>query len=232
MIATKQIVATITKSNEQERTISAIVSDATVDRYGEIVKQDWKLDNFKKNPVILFGHDAMQVIGKATRIEVIAGKLHATIKFATTARAEEIYQLFKDGSLRAFSVGFRPTNVKFEKHGDREVAVLTGNELLEISAVAVGANANALAVSVKSAPVRAKRYEDLTTRERHDLAHRDRAAFDALRADHVTRRDTPPVARTGEQWADFSALHLEQIAANDRERFESLRATRTNATKN
>ena len=36
-----------------------ILSDATADRFGDIVEPaGWQLDNFKKNPIALFGHDS------------------------------------------------------------------------------------------------------------------------------------------------------------------------------
>jgi hypothetical protein len=36
-----------------------VLSDATVDRYGDIIDaKGWDLTNFKKNPIALFGHSS------------------------------------------------------------------------------------------------------------------------------------------------------------------------------
>lgn len=55
-------------------TFKVIASDETVDRAGEIVKADgWELENYMKNPIILFGHDyrdIKNVVGRATRVYV------------------------------------------------------------------------------------------------------------------------------------------------------------------
>jgi hypothetical protein len=41
-----------------------VLSDETVDRYGDvIVASGWQLANFKKNPIALFGHDQSTPIG-------------------------------------------------------------------------------------------------------------------------------------------------------------------------
>src|SRR4249920_1869365 len=42
-----------------------ILSDATVDRYGDIVSADgWILENFMKNPIALFNHNSDFPVGK------------------------------------------------------------------------------------------------------------------------------------------------------------------------
>ena len=42
-----------------------VMSDGSVDRMGDIIDLDgWRLDNFRKNPVALFGHNASFPIGK------------------------------------------------------------------------------------------------------------------------------------------------------------------------
>lgn len=124
-------------------TINAIFSTEDKDRHGDIVLQNWELDNFKQNPVILNSHnydDAQEVIGKALDIWVNNGKLQGRIQFAVNEnpKAKVIFDLYAGGYLNAFSVGFIP------KEFDNEETILK-SELLEISAVSVPANALALA---------------------------------------------------------------------------------------
>ncbi len=41
-----------------------VLSDATVDRYGDIIEPTgWMLDNFRRNPIALFGHQGSFPIG-------------------------------------------------------------------------------------------------------------------------------------------------------------------------
>ena len=113
----------------------AIMSTDDQDRHGDEVPQNWNLDNFMNNPVVLNGHqydDTTEAIG---RVEAIIQKEHSLegkVRFATeeNPKAKVIFDLYKGGFLNAFSVGFIP--------GEEP-------ELLELSAVSVPANAMALA---------------------------------------------------------------------------------------
>ena len=136
---------TIKSVDEEKSTLEAIFSTADEDRHGDIVRQNWDLKMFKKNPVILNSHNywsATDVIGKAIKIAVSDGKLSGKIKFAVEENpiAKIIFDLYKGGFLNAFSVGFLPK--EFSDKGE-----ILKSELLEISAVSVPANAYALAKS-------------------------------------------------------------------------------------
>lgn len=127
-----------------------VLSDATVDRVGDVIEPDgWDLKNFKKNPIALFGHNSGFPIGKWENLRVEGGKLIARLKFAakgTSARIDELASLVEQGILRAVSVGFRP--IKSEPldperpYGPQRY---TKQELLETSLVSVPANPAALA---------------------------------------------------------------------------------------
>jgi hypothetical protein len=130
---------------EETFTLEAIFSTEDEDRHGDIVRQNWDLKQFKKNPVILNSHNywsATDVIGKAEKIGVKNGQLEGKIKFAVEENpiAKIIFDLYKGGFLNAFSVGFIPK--EFSDKGE-----ILKSELLEISAVSVPANAMALAKS-------------------------------------------------------------------------------------
>jgi hypothetical protein len=131
--------------NEDNATLEAIFSTEDEDRHGDIVRQNWDLKSFKKNPVILNSHNywsATDVIGKAEKIGIKNGKLEGKIKFAVEENpiAKIIFDLYKGGFLSAFSVGFIPK--EFSDKGE-----IIKSELLEVSAVSVPANAYALAKS-------------------------------------------------------------------------------------
>ena len=124
-----------------------VLSDETVDRYGDIVEAaGWELKQFKRNPIALFGHDSHAPIGTWENVRVEGKRLLGRLKFAaagTSARIDELRSLVEQGVLRAVSVGFRtledpepikPRGLRFKRH-----------ELLETSLVSVPANPAALA---------------------------------------------------------------------------------------
>lgn len=134
---------------EGAREADFVASTDAVDSYGEIVDQSWRLERFKKNPVILFAHNSREIpIGQATKCEVVNGELECTIRFASekaNPKAEQVWQSVLEKTLRAVSVGFNPGTVRYEKRNDREVCVLSDNELFEISVTPIPANPDALA---------------------------------------------------------------------------------------
>lgn len=127
-----------------------VLSDETLDRYGDVIKADgWELKWFKKNPIALWAHDSRAVIGNWENVRVEGKKLMGTLKFAakgTSDRIDELIALVEQGILRAVSVGFRPLEQEpIDKNepwgGQRYIR----SELLETSLVAVPANPAALA---------------------------------------------------------------------------------------
>jgi HK97 family phage prohead protease len=142
----KYISAIVEKSQEK---LIAVASTGTVDRHGEVVSPDgWDLKNFKKNPVLLWGHSHEQLpIGTAKKIWVDGEGKKAKLMFEpvfheVTELARAVKRLFEDGILKTFSVGFKP----IDADGD----TYTRQELLEISAVNVPANADAMMLAYKS----------------------------------------------------------------------------------
>lgn len=156
--------------NEEQHTIRAVFSTADVDRHGEIVDQkSWILDDFMKNPVVLFGHDHYSPpVGMITGLGYNSeGNLEGTVKFAANEYpfANVVWNLYKGGFMKAFSVGF--SSGKYDVVEDQ--VILKENTLYEISTVSVPANAMALAKSkgLDVSPLEQKFLEvDKTTREK------------------------------------------------------------------
>ncbi len=120
-----------------------IGSTGAKDRHGETINPEgWDLKNYKKNPVILFGHDYNALpIGKAINVYVEDNKLKFDIQFASTQFGKEVFSLVKDGFLKAVSVGFKVIDWGDESKGE---FTYMKQELLELSVVPVGANQDAL----------------------------------------------------------------------------------------
>lgn len=138
----------MTKDVETKK-FHAIFSSAVEDRHGEIVFQDFDLKAFKKNPVYLDSHNygsIEHIIGKVSPISVKEGKLQGDIEFATmNPKGQLAEQMAEAGFLNTSSVGFIPKS--FDDKGN----ILT-SELLEISAVSVPANPDALYEKDADAP--------------------------------------------------------------------------------
>lgn len=144
------------------RSVDIVASSATLDAYDEIVEQVWDLSRFKSNPVVLWNHnrgsllgsaaDALP-IGHASAVRVENGELLATLTFVTAEAnplAENVWQGFRQKSLRAVSVGFEPRSIRKETRDGREITILSDNELFEISVCPMGANADAVAKSIRA----------------------------------------------------------------------------------
>lgn len=127
----------------EDRTFEVVASTEGTDRDGEVLIQaGLDMKNYLLNPVILFGHDYHSLpIGKATAIEQRDGKTIIRGVFASKEAnplAEQVFQLYKEGILKAVSVGFIAKRYDGMK--------ITESELLELSFVPVPANPEALSV--------------------------------------------------------------------------------------
>ena len=143
-----------------ERTLVAVISTAAIDRDMEVLlPKGAQLENFEANPVVLWAHRSDQPpIGKAEWIKKTAKAVRAKVRFASTDFAGEIFQLFKEGILKAFSVGFDPWGAEHREPDEKDLRahpewagvrrVYSKWELLEFSAVPVPSNPEALAQAV------------------------------------------------------------------------------------
>jgi len=161
-----------------------IASTAALDRYHEVIEPaGWRLDTYRSNPVFQNAHnygDVLFTLGKAlvTEVRTVDSRqaLCQRIEFAVEVNpvARIAYGLYKGGFLNAVSVGFIQVRWEDGTAGANGTDGTAGprrryleQELLEVSAVAIPANPDALALGLKSGAV-----------EKADL----RAASDLLRS--------------------------------------------------
>jgi len=137
--------------DEKERTLTHFISTERVDRDKDIMEAGGvDLRNYKKNPVVAWVHDYRQPpIGKNLWIKKHKDDngemgLLAKTKFAMSQFADEIFNLYKEGFLNAWSVGFIPVEVKDADEKSDAKRVISKWELLEYSAVPVPSNPEAL----------------------------------------------------------------------------------------
>ena len=131
------------------RAIRFVISTGEPDRDRDTIKPSgWKLTNYRKNPVVLWAHDARALpVARCTDVRVEDDKLVAVAEFPTSEVFEfgaTVYELLKGGFLRATSVGFRP--LKHARNGETGGTDFIEQELLEFSIVSVPANPSTLAL--------------------------------------------------------------------------------------
>lgn len=200
---------TVRSVDEKARAIDVVASTASLDSHNTVLDQDWRLERYRKNPVVLWNHNRFEhgplslgggvrpvdflPIGRSERVGVVNGALEARLIFASAAAnplAEQIYQLMREGVLNSVSVGFRPGTITDEKIDGREIMRLGQNELFEISVVPVPSNADAVAKSAAfereqlGRLLAAARAADVGEKATHmAMTAEEKAAFDAALAD-------------------------------------------------
>ena len=149
------LLAQIKSVNENEDSgqlkIVGFASTPSEDRARDVIQAAaWTkggLDNYSKNPILLFNHNYDKPIGKAELIRAEEGGLY--IEGTIYNAAAETYALVKSGVLKTFSVGFL---IKDAEYLDRTGGLLiTDAELLEVSVVSVPCNQDATFELSKSA---------------------------------------------------------------------------------
>lgn len=169
-----------------DRCVKFIISTDAVDRQMDRVMQDgWILDNYLRNPVVLFGHDDSEPpVGKCISIGLEDGQLKAVVQFMPGdypvygAKAEAIYRMCCEGFLNATSVGFRPVEFQMTTDPARGAHDFDGGgcdfitaELVEFSIVSVPCNPEALieatplppALELAAEPAESKAHPALNT---------------------------------------------------------------------
>lgn len=155
----------------EEGVVEFVASTNHVDRAGDIVEQNWDMKSFRKNPVFLYGHSYSDLpVGKITRVwtEKVGDKKRSEpgsrrtmirVKFVPGdihPFADSVRRLYEEGFLKAVSVGFRPLERGDVTSEERDALGMgqygqrfTKSELLEVSAVTVPMNAEALSTGVQ-----------------------------------------------------------------------------------
>ena len=123
------------------------LSTGNPDREGDVIDQrGWRLDNFMKNPVVLWAHDYKQPpLGRWLNPTVVGNALVADAERTPAGMnpfADMIWSMVDAGFVNSVSVGFRPAKWNFNE--ERGGVDFSEQELLEASLVPVPANAECL----------------------------------------------------------------------------------------
>jgi hypothetical protein len=131
------------------------ISTADQDRDGDTISvRGWELEDYKKNPVVLWAHShGDPPVGKSTRIWISNEKLRSQTRFTPhdlNPFGHMVGRLYEEGYMRATSVGFLPLEWEEarERAGDGPWFMpmdFKRQSLLEYSTVPVPSNPHALA---------------------------------------------------------------------------------------
>lgn len=153
------------------RRVQARISTTAIDRDGDVIlPSGLDASDFRKNPVVLMQHDQDRVLGKATNLRTTPNAVIAEVEFAARPKTlpenaewppDTVLDLFQQGVLKAFSVGFQVPAGGVREASEKDVArfgdgvrsVITNWKLLEFSVVSVPANQDALALAVSKGMV-------------------------------------------------------------------------------
>ena len=134
------------KKGSKSLKIAGYANTTAKDRSGDVVTAEaWAkgVENFRRNPVMLYQHKHDTPIGRIDKIQV--DKKGIFVEGSVSEAAEKLHgvqTLIKDGALKSFSVGFRVKDGKYNREDDS--MTITDVELLEISVVSVPCNQDSL----------------------------------------------------------------------------------------
>lgn len=126
--------------------IAGYANTVDKDRAGDVITASaWAkgVDNYRKNPVLLYQHDHSKPIGRVKKISVDKKGIYVEAEVSEAAeKLHGVQSLIKDGALKSFSVGFMVKNGRYDKTTDS--TLITDVELHEISVVSVPCNQESL----------------------------------------------------------------------------------------
>ncbi len=175
-------------------TVEYVASDESLDSYGEVIRASgWRFTHFKKNAPFVDSHDyssVERVLGRVLDFRVEAGRLIERVQFAKDVGANHLAQLAwemtKTGFLKAVSVGFWPVRAVHRRDSDRAgydeqlrdlgldtlpenqrpKTIYLEQEQIELSAVVIGANPNALTKALVAGVITQRDFDFLCTGKR------------------------------------------------------------------
>lgn len=153
----------IKKDDVQGTIIKGYASTPTLDRYDDVVEPEAFrksiMQEYRKNPIILFQHNPERPIGKATFMNIDSGGLYIEAIIVDA----EIEPKIKAGILQAFSIGYIPKQIEFRDANGNKLdpesfdvwkpgvkRIIKEVDLVENSIVSVPANPDALFTMEKS----------------------------------------------------------------------------------
>ena len=171
------------KKGSKSLKIAGYANTTAKDRSGDVVTAEaWAkgVENFRRNPVMLYQHKHDAPIGRIDKIQV--DKKGIFVEGSVSDAAEKLHgvqTLIKDGALKSFSVGFRVKDGKYNREDDS--MTITDVELLEISVVSVPCNQDSL-FSIRKSFDNEQDYREFVTSIDADVSHDEQKMMNEVTA--------------------------------------------------
>ena len=140
---------------DDARMSNFVASSNRIDRYGDVIEQEWDLADFWQNPALLWAHDSWSLpIGWVREFNTVPDRSTtvARVEFAPQGHDDFIDKLVRAVNLklvRAVSVGFVPLEVedRLDERGRWDGYRFLRNQLIELSVCTIPANPDALNIA-------------------------------------------------------------------------------------
>jgi len=156
----------VRKLSAASYSVDAILSTSAVARDGAIILASaWRLSNFRKNPIVLVGHDtSAPPVGRASDVRVVGQELRATITFDhRDTAAMAVWNKIEDGFYNGVSVRWNPIAWETRRIAGKDVLVFTDVDLLEVSVVTLPSDPHAVVIRHESGELVTARSLEMTT---------------------------------------------------------------------
>lgn len=196
-------------ADDGRRVLEIVGTTPALDRDGEsITAEGWQLDNYLKNPVVMFGHNYVdRPVARTVALAKSPEGLVFRIQFPTEEQAgdwfgfsDSVYRMMKSGFINASSVGFMPLEWA-DGDGDGKSAprrTFTKQDLLELSIVPVPSNPEALRLGLQSGAIKSCDRRAIETMLRKETEGIDGLAnlgwaerIEAVLADYAEAKEKP-----------------------------------------
>ena len=141
------------------------ISNESLNSYGfRVLTSGIDLEQYKRNPVLLFMHERGKVIGTVKDLKIENGELTGELVFDEASElSRQCKAQYDAGSLRMVSIGIDPKETSEAKDlllEGQTLPTVTKCKLVEISLVDIGANDDAIVMNGNGTVLELKRYGD------------------------------------------------------------------------
>lgn len=199
-----RVPCTASIAEEDPSRLRVTITTRARDRHGDILEPGGaRISNYLKNPVVLWAHEYRALpVGRTVSLMRDGDALKAEVVFADTRFAREVRELYAQRFLRAWSVGFLPLewDVIEDAEGKFDGYHVRAWELIELSAVPVPANPEALTDALANGMVR----EPRLAHSLREAASQEKESSRSRRSDTASEAEAAPEAGRGQPGASRS----------------------------
>jgi len=182
--------------DKESVTIEGFANTTNKDRVGDVILEEaWTkggMDNYLQNPIVLAFHNHERPIGEVVEYSINNDGLRVVAEISKAAG--DVYNLVKEGVLKAFSVGFRVKDADYDS--DTDIFVIKDLELYELSVVSIPANAESI-FSVKKSFKDEEEYDEFKSSFNNKKLEPTKVVAPVIEGEKTVDKDT--ISLTPEQ---------------------------------